>query len=105
MPAAKEYKDKIRDIAKKIIDHPLTNPVDIKIYYFHSINRRMDMDNVAKCIMDALNGLAYQDDRIVREQTSRSYDLRKHLRIHDTVDIIKPLMKYSDYVFVRISEL
>lgn len=64
----------------------------------------MDMDNIAKCILDALNGVAYVDDRQVALQASRAHDLSRVVRIVDTVDIVKPLLKHEQYTFVRVEE-
>lgn len=63
----------------------------------------MDMDNVAKCVLDALNGVAYVDDKQVRVQSAKAYLLRSPVEIWDgPVDLIKPLSKYEEYVFIRV---
>ena len=104
-PSAKQYKHKIRQLADFIFKRPLKWAIEIKMDYFHNQNRRMDMDNIAKCIMDALSGVAYPDDKVVRLQKSMSHDLRNHIQIWDTIDIIKPLDKYEEYIFVRIRNI
>jgi len=65
----KEYKRLIRRAARPLFPKPLPGPrVTVKLDYFHTERRRVDMDNVAKCVLDALNGIAYVDDRQVRLQ-------------------------------------
>jgi Holliday junction resolvase RusA-like endonuclease len=71
--------------------------------YFYMRKRRVDMDNVAKCVLDALNGIAYIDDRYVRLQSTCAYQLREPQHIKSgPIDIIKPLARYNEYLFVRI---
>jgi Holliday junction resolvase RusA-like endonuclease len=107
MASAREYKEKVRKIASnvftKVIPH---KKVEMRINYFHPEERRMDMDNVAKCIMDALIGIAYKDDRQVSLQQSSSHFLKKTFRIdNEPVDIVKPLEQFNEYVIVRIREV
>jgi hypothetical protein len=45
--------------------------VQFLVDYFHAERRRMDMDNIVKAVLHALNGIAYRDDRqvhVVRAQ-------------------------------------
>lgn len=104
--AAARYKAKVAMLAREVFSQPLTNKkVEIRINYFHLRNRRMDMDNVSKCILDALNGIAYEDDRQVSSQRSSSHHLKRFIRLSDEpVDIIKPLKEMNEYTFVRIRE-
>jgi hypothetical protein len=63
----------------------------------------MDMDNIAKCVLDAMNGVAYVDDRQVLHQYSRAYDLSEPFWLSGgPVDLIKPLARHAEYIFVRI---
>lgn len=44
--------------------------------------KRPDLDNVAKAVLDALNGLAYQDDsQIVSLTVSKFYDLQPRVEL------------------------
>lgn len=103
-PRANAYKKLIRSIAQRIFPQPLSNQIiDIRIDYFHTSRRRVDMDNVAKCVLDALNGVAYVDDRYVGSQAATAYRLQVPVRIKGgPVDIIKPLAQYDEYLFIRI---
>ena len=105
--AGPKYKAKVAELAREVFDQPLVDKkVEIRINYFHTKTRRMDMDNVAKCIMDALNGIAYEDDQQVSSQRSTSHHLENYIRLSDEpIDIIKPLMGLDEYTFVRIREV
>jgi Holliday junction resolvase RusA-like endonuclease len=102
--AAGDYKARIKATAAQVIKHPLSDKrIEIRIDYFHDGHRRMDMDNIAKCIIDGLTGVAYLDDKQVCMQKSESYDVTKPLVITgETIDIVKPLEHYVEYVIVRI---
>jgi hypothetical protein len=61
------------------------------------------MDNIAKCVIDALNGIAYTDDQLARLQSARAHNIAKRVTIGGgPVDLVKPLRRYRDYLFVRI---
>jgi len=61
------------------------------------------MDNIAKCVLDGMNGVAYADDRQVIHQYSRAYDLTEPFWLSDgPIDLIKPLARHTEYLFVRV---
>jgi Holliday junction resolvase RusA-like endonuclease len=103
-PKASGYKRRVRREAKKVLKKPFDGPeLNVALDYFHQIERRFDMDNVSKCVLDALNGVAYKNDRSVRWQTSASHFLSEPISIPDgPVDLVKPLKKHHMYLFVRI---
>jgi Holliday junction resolvase RusA-like endonuclease len=103
-PLAKAYKRTVRRAARGCVPtEPIGDPLEFRLDYFHSQRRRFDMDNVAKCVLDALNGVAYVDDRLARVQSATAHDLRRRFEIHGgPVDLVKPLHDYDDYLFVRI---
>ena len=104
---AKTYKKRVIKIANKIFKKkPIKCQVDVIIDYFHVTPRRMDMDNVSKCIMDALNGVAYVDDVQVRYQTSGAHNLNIPITLgRGPIDLLKPLKDHVEYVFVRVREI
>lgn len=104
---ANAYKKYVRKIAKKVFrSKPIKCQADVIIDYFHATPRRMDMDNVSKCIMDAMNGVAYADDVQVRYQTSGAHNLNMPISLErGPLDLIKPLKDNNEYVFVRIREI
>ena len=102
-PHAKDYKKLVKKMAKNVFDHPLSDNVEVRIDCFHTKPIRSDMDNIAKCILDALNGIAYTDDKQARLQKSTSHWLQEIICINGgPVDLIKPLADYDEYVFIRI---
>lgn len=98
------YKRIVRKIARRIFSKPVSDQrIEVLIDYFHASQRRLDMDNIAKCILDALNGVAYVDDQQVRVQSATAHALQSLVHIVAApVDLIKPLRKYEEYVFIRV---
>ncbi len=101
---AKTYKESVRNIAQRIFSSPPSDQaVEVRIDYFHTSRRRFDMDNIAKCLLDALNGIAYKDDQQVRLQSSTAHSLLLPVRISGgPVDLVKPLAEHEEYVFIRV---
>lgn len=48
--------------ARQIIRRPLSDPVAVSITFRLPDRRRRDLDNLAKTVLDALNGVAWADD-------------------------------------------
>lgn len=87
------YKQQIGYAARKAIENPNSNPVIIFANFYYPIPKsfskdkkelarsgqlrpvvKPDIDNVAKGIMDALNGVAYKDDnQVVGLMTNKFY--------------------------------
>ena len=102
-PAAMSYRRLARRCAGRVFRRPLHVALEIRLDYFHLHARRVDMDNVSKCVLDGLNGLAYKDGRLATVQASRSHDLRTRVDLHDgPLDLVKPLRRHKEYLFVRI---
>lgn len=95
-PAAKrylDYKAKIGWEAKKYIKKPLSGPIEVTLAFYFPIPKswsnqkkedandqqimplvKPDIDNCVKGIFDALNGIAWDDDRnVVQLQTFKRY--------------------------------
>jgi Holliday junction resolvase RusA-like endonuclease len=103
-PRARAYKKTVRKAARRVFSgHASNQKVNVYVDYFHTKPRRVDVDNVAKCIMDALSDIAYVDDRQVRIQKASAYSLQSIVQIRGgPVDLVKPLKTLQEYVFVRI---
>lgn len=56
------WKDTVCYIAKQALEKPCTGPVILEITYIFPDNRRRDVTNYDKAILDALKGVAYDDD-------------------------------------------
>lgn len=71
---AKAYKEEAGWIAKVDGVEPVKGDVVVKIAV-HRPQRRGDLDNTLKVLLDALNGIAWQDDnQIVRIEAERHDD-------------------------------
>lgn len=103
-PRAKAYKEAVRRcMPSRMRERPLRTECEVRLDYFHSSVRRFDMDNVAKCVLDAMNGVAYTDDKLAKLQSATAHDLNRRFTLSGgPVDLVKPLRKHSDYLFVRI---
>ena len=101
---ANRYKLRVRRAAEGLFASPLTGRIDVLIDYVHVRPRRMDMDNISKCILDALTGTAYVNDVQVTLQSSADHDLSKPVRLAGCIDLVKPLAEHAEYVFVRIRD-
>ena len=106
-PKSGDYKTIIQQAAKRIFTRPMSgDTLEVRLDYFLLGRRRMDMDNIAKCVLDALDGIAYTDDRQARLQTATAYPLASTITIEDcVVDLIKPLAQYEEYLFIRVREV
>lgn len=63
----KNYVLRIRDAASAKIDMPSNSPrISVEVFFCARSIYRPDVDNVLKPILDALKGIAYQDDMQVR---------------------------------------
>ena len=60
----KDYQDKVRQAAIWAMDEhePITGPVRAEIHLRFPDKRRRDAGNYQKTILDALNGICYDDD-------------------------------------------
>ncbi len=110
------YFDAIRRAAQSEIASPIkTDDIEIEIVYAtnQKRGRRKDADNVNKPTLDALKGIAYDDDRQVRSVSSTVFDKNLASTVNGRVEHIGPLfysgkphvvliMIYSD---ARLAEL
>ena len=62
-----EYKKKIKQAALAAMNGrpPLSTPLKMIMKLGRSTRRRVDVDNLSKAIMDAVNGICYVDDCLV----------------------------------------
>jgi hypothetical protein len=83
-------------------------PLKAAILYCSDGASDLDVDNIAKPILDALNGLIYEDDRQVRQILIRIWENMAFARMQGPSTILlralKVIHKYHDFVYVRISD-
>ena len=79
----KNYKNRIIAEAKKNIANPINKDIGIEITWTSDENkgRRSDLDNIIKPIIDALIGIAYNDDKQIRTIVANYYDRNKSHKI------------------------
>src|SRR5262245_44810659 len=64
----KAYRAKIRELALAQISAPLESErIIVEIWFCLPHEKRADVDNIAKPILDTLKGVVYVDDRQVRQ--------------------------------------
>lgn len=78
-PETKEYEKVVGWVAKSVGCRPVEGPVSVALDIY--IRRRMDVDNVAKSVLDGLNGIAYQDDDQVVELLVRKHRVKNNERV------------------------
>lgn len=63
---ARAYKQEAAILSREIIDEPLTGRLSVTIRLYRPAARG-DIDNYLKALLDALNGILWQDDRQIVE--------------------------------------
>ncbi len=73
--------------------------------YFHVGPADIDVDNMAKPILDALVGLVYWDDGVVSELVSRRTPLDEAVMIEDAYEeLAEALRDAKDVVYVVVRD-
>ena len=82
---------------QKIIDPIKAFDVEVEVLYSgrFSAGTRKDIDNIIKPTLDALNGVAYVDDKQVRSVTATLFVKDERIRIQGYAQYLAPLI-YSD---------
>ena len=75
------YVDSIRQAAKARFRAPLSGSIEVEVVFVAKSNDRPDADNVLKPILDALQGIAYQDDKQVVSPRSTVLEQDDSLRV------------------------
>jgi crossover junction endodeoxyribonuclease RusA len=84
---------------------PFPGNVDLTVTYYQMGNWRGDNDNMVKPIEDALQGIAYLDDRQVRNHSGK----RRNLKGKYTVHRISLVLAYAfasgpEFLHVRVEQ-
>lgn len=88
-------------------EEPTDQELSVLIVYFHGGEASVDVDNIAKSLLDGLKGVVFRDDQQVSELTVRRTRLRAGLSLVDAslylLDQIDRMSQAgSDFVYVRI---
>jgi crossover junction endodeoxyribonuclease RusA len=73
-PATREYEKLVGWVAKSLGCRPVEGPVSVALSVY--VKGRLDADNIAKSILDGLNGVAYEDDDQVIELLVRKHKVK-----------------------------
>ena len=74
-PATREYEKLVGWVARCAGCKPVKIPVAVALDVY--IKRKLDADNIAKSILDGLNGIAYEDDDQVVELLVRKHKVKR----------------------------
>jgi crossover junction endodeoxyribonuclease RusA len=98
------WQAKVRHEAEKnwpLEQSPTSGLVMLQIIYFYKV--RMDVDNIAKPIQDALKGLVYIDDDQVIDILVSKRDLSESLRIDHRVAILtEGFARGNDFLYIAV---
>lgn len=83
----------------------IARDVSVTIIFFYFGDTDLDVDNVAKPILDALIGIVYDDDRSVVQLMIRKTRLAYGLDFPDaSAALAEGLDANADFVYVRVSD-
>ena len=88
---ARAYKEGVALIARAKGLRPSDGDVTLKLDVFRP-QRRGDLDNRIKIVLDALQGVAYYDDKQVIEIHARRFDAGKDARVEVTILKAAPIV-------------
>ena len=74
-PETREYERLVGWVAKSAGCRPVEGPVSVALSVY--VKGRLDADNIAKSILDGLNGVAYEDDDQVVELLVRKHKVKR----------------------------
>lgn len=81
----REYEAFVRDMAAlHWLGEPTRQEVSVKLSFYRENRRRVDLDNLAKAVLDALNGVVWEDDA----QIAQLFVERDVCRNHPSVEIV-----------------
>jgi len=62
-PETRRFQAKVQAHARQARAKPLAGPVLLAVDFYRETAHACDLDNLIKTVSDALNGIAYEDDR------------------------------------------
>jgi len=66
-PRVTAWQNTIGTFAKQQFDNPITGKLKVTLRFYLSNKRVIDLDNLSKCALDGLKGIAFKDDCQVYE--------------------------------------
>ena len=100
------YVQELKRSAREAVNSQSLSPrVDVEIIFASTHCDRGDVDNIIKPILDALKGIAYQDDKQVRSVKATAIPLNEPVGFSGSLDTYDRLAKEDPREFlVRIFE-
>lgn len=81
---------------------PITDELQATLIYFFK-NGSVDVDNMIKPTLDALNGMIYADDAQVSQVLARKSELIRGIVVAGATDeLVEALTRQTDFLFVKI---
>ena len=107
--SASNWQTSVADSARRMLPIDwviLATPVSIVIIYFHRGEASgIDVDNMSKPILDAIEGIVILDDQLVEQLTSRRTQLYDGLVIQDVPPVLaEALDNERDFVLIRVED-
>lgn len=83
---------------------PLGMEVSVVIVYFYR-DGTLDVDNIVKPILDRMNRVVYEDDRVISQVTARKTELVSGLQVRGmTPETLQAFDEGMDFVYVSVHE-
>ncbi len=104
----KDWENVVKDEAQKYFERPFDRPVVVSLTFYlpRPNSRRLDfwvsttpdLDNLEKAVLDALNGVAYTDDRlVVVKSSSKRYVRKGDPRVEITITSIQDQRSLTEF--------
>ena len=101
----REWQERVQEAAREVWQgEPVSIPVQVTIVYFFGDDPvRLDGDNLAKQILDALNQIVYSDDRWVTDIIIRRRDKRWVFQVSPvSALLLTALQQTTDCIYVGV---
>lgn len=73
-PATAEWEETVGWQARDQFNHrPLLGPLGISFAFFREDRREVDLDNLEKAMLDALQGILYENDSQIKKKSSEYF--------------------------------
>lgn len=80
----------------------LDSEVSVVIVYFYRAGS-LDVDNIIKPILDGMNLVVFEDDRLISQITARKTEITTGLQIQDAKpDLLEAFDEVTDFVYVTV---
>jgi crossover junction endodeoxyribonuclease RusA len=101
------WKSAVKGAALNAISADATpKPLRAEIFYFYLQGGRIDLDNIAKPICDALKKIIYTDDGQIHDLHLRKIDLLGNFHLPETPGVLaRAIQKSEDFVYLAFFDM